>query len=403
MEEGTTTPQKYLGKAGLVVFLAGLSAFPALSTDLYLPALPNMTAQFGVPEYQINLTLILFFVFYAVALLIWGPLSDRFGRRPVILVGMSMYMAAGFLCAFSQSIYQLMAFRVLQAIGAAAASTAATAIVKDAYSGRKREVTLAVVQSITVLTPLVAPILGGQILRLTPWRGVFIVQGAWGLLILAGALVFQETLHDRLEGNPLASLKRLGVVLKNRDFVLLLSIFTLVSMTSMAFIAASSYIYQFTFGVSEQTYSFFFAMAGAGVAIGPPIFLLLSRWLERTTILTWCLGLCLVCGVLILVVGSLGPWALILAYVPMAISRSCLRPAATYLMLGQHDTDAGSVSGIILAAHMTMGSVATVIVSLNIWNRVELLGALTAGLSLVALGLWLALGLPLARSQAARA
>ncbi len=160
--------------------LAALSAFPAFSTDLYLPALPKMTAYFGVPAYQTNLTLTLFFVFYAVALLFWGPFSDRFGRKPVLLVGMACYALAGALCAVSQNVFQLMAFRALQAIGAAAAGTVATAVVKDSYEGRKRETTLALVQSMTVLAPLLAPILGGLILRFTSWRGAFVAQGIWG-------------------------------------------------------------------------------------------------------------------------------------------------------------------------------------------------------------------------------
>jgi len=394
MKEQSTSEQKRLGRTGLVILLAALSAFPALSTDLYLPALPKMTAYFGVPEYQTNLTLILFFIFYAVALLLWGPLSDRFGRRPVALVGLAFYAAAGALCGSSRSIYQLMAFRVFQAIGAAAASTVATAIVKDSYQGRRREVTLAVVQSMTVLAPLLAPILGGLILRFTSWRGVFVAQGTWGLLLFGGALLFQETLQERLVGNPLASLKRLGVVLKNKDFVLLLATFSLVGMAGMAFISSSSYVYEVTFGLSSQTYSYFFALFGAGIAAGAPTYLLLSRWLERRTILTGCFITCAISGVLVLFVGHLGPWHFILTYLPTAVSLACIRPPSTYLMLGQHEADAGSVSGIILATSMVLGSVATAVVSLQVWNRVEFIGALIVGLALVSLALWLGLCRP---------
>jgi DHA1 family bicyclomycin/chloramphenicol resistance-like MFS transporter len=401
MDNEKTTRQKYLGKAGLVIFLGAISAFPALSTDMYLPALPDMTAYFGVPEYQTNLTLILFFIFYAAALLLWGPFSDRFGRRPVLLLGMTAYALAGLACALSQSIFQLMTFRVLQAIGAAAASTVATAIVKDTYEGRRRETTLAVVQSMTVFAPLIAPILGGQILRFTSWRGVFVFQASWGLLMLIGSVLYRETLREKLVGKALASLKRLGVVLQNRHFVLMLITFTSVTITTMAFVAASSYIYQVTFGTSEQTFSFFFAMVGGSVALGPPLFLLLSRWLERTTIITVCLLTVLIGGVLVMILGPRGPWAFILPLMPTAISRSCMRPPATYLMLAQHEADAGSMSGIILSAHMILGSVITVIVSLDIWNRVELVGALTAGLALLSVVLWLLFGLPRARLQAA--
>jgi DHA1 family bicyclomycin/chloramphenicol resistance-like MFS transporter len=403
MEGTAATPQRYLGNTGLVVFLAALSAFPPLSTDLYLPALPGMTAYFDVPEYQTNLTLILFFVTYAIALLLWGPLSDRFGRRPVVLVGLTCYMVAGALCAVSSDIFQLMVFRIFQAVGAGAASTVATAIVKDVYEGRKREVTLAAVQSMTVLAPLVAPIVGGLILRFTSWRGVFVAQAILGLLVLCGAIALRETVSERLTGNPLASLKRLGTVLKNRTFVYLLLTFALLGMVGMAFISSSSYVYEVTFGLSSQVYSYFFALFGVGIALGPPTYILLSRRFERTTILTGCFGVCVVSGLLVLLAGRLGPWPFIASFFPTAVALSCIRPPSTYLMLAQHEGDAGSVSGLIIASNMVMGSIGTVVVSLEMWSRVELVGAVTIGVAVLSLGLWLSLGRPRVRAQSSNA
>jgi DHA1 family bicyclomycin/chloramphenicol resistance-like MFS transporter len=392
--------QRYLGRKGLIAFLAALGAFPALSTDLYLPALPGMTAYFGVPEYQTNLTLILFFIFYAIALLLWGPLSDRYGRRPVLLVGLTFYMVAGALCAFSDSIFQLMASRIFQAIGAGAASTVATSIVKDVYKGRKREVTLAVIQTITVIAPMVAPIIGGLVLRFTSWRGVFVAQAILGLLVLAGSVAYQETLGVRLTGNPFASLKRLGTVLKNKTFALLLANFSLFGMAGMAFISSSSHIYEVTFGLSSQVYSYFFALFGVGIALGPPTYILLSRRFARTTILTGCFLTCAASGLLVLLVGRLGPWPFILTFFPTAVALSCNRPPATYLMLAQHEGDAGSASGLMLAAHMVMGSIGTLVVSLEIWGRVEMVGTVILTVSVLSLGLWLSFARPRVRAQA---
>jgi len=348
-----------------------------------------MTAYFGVPEYQTNLTLILFFIFYAVGLLVWGPLSDRLGRKRALLIGMTCYAVAGALCAVAGNIVQLMVFRVFQAIGAGAGGTTATAIVKDAYEGKKRERTLAVVQSITVLTPLVAPIVGGLILSFTSWRGTFVAQGIAGFVMLLGSLAFQETLEDKLVGNPLSSLKRLGVVLKHADFRLLLITFTLFSIAAMAFISSSSYIYEVRFGLSSQAYGYYYALFGLGIAIGSPVYLLTSRWLKRSTILTGCLVGLAISGLLVLFLGGMGPWHFILAFFPAAVALACARPPSIYLMLAQHDADAGSVSGLVLASHMVLGSVGTVMVSLEIWGRVEMVGALLLSTSLVCLLLWL--------------
>ena len=235
--------QDRLGRKGLVIFLALLSAFVPLSTDLYLPALPTMTKFFHVPEYQTNLTLILFFIFYSLATLIWGPLSDKYGRRPVLLAGLSIYAVAGGLCALSTDIYLLMFFRVVQAVGAGAASAVATAIVKDVYRGKRRESILALVQSMVVISPAVAPVIGALLLNLTSWRGVFVTQALLGLLVIAGAAAFRETLEAGHSGSIAYTLGRLGVVLKNPAFSSLLLIFSMVSITTMAFISSSSYIY----------------------------------------------------------------------------------------------------------------------------------------------------------------
>lgn len=390
--------QRYLGEKGLTVFLAALTAFPALSTDLYLPALPGMTIHFGAPEWQTNLTLTLFFVVYAASVLIWGPLSDRFGRKPILLVGLSCYMVAGLLCAVAFNVYQLLVFRVLQALGAGAANSTGTAIVKDAYRGRKREVTLAVIQTMTILSPAVAPVVGALVLRFTSWRGTFVVQAILGALVLAGSLAYTETLVTKLTGNPLASLKRLVVVSRNRSFIFLILTFALVGLSLMAFISSSSYIFQETFGVSEQAYSGFFALFAVGSAAGAQLYVVVSRRYSRNAIIAGCFAVSAVSGALILWLGPRGPWTFILTFLPTPIAFSCSRPPAVYLMLSQHEGDAGSVAGVMGASHMAISSIGIVVVSLGLWGRVELLGALILGLAVLSLVLWLSFAPRLVRT-----
>jgi DHA1 family bicyclomycin/chloramphenicol resistance-like MFS transporter len=386
---GGSTSQKYLGRKGLIIFLAALSAFPALSTDLYLPALPGMTEYFHVREYLTNLTLILFFVVYAVAVLFWGPFSDRFGRRPILLVGLTIYAASGLLCAIAANVYQLMLFRIFQALGTAAASAIATAIVRDVYRGRRQEVIIAVIQSMTVLSPAVAPVIGALILRFTSWRGAFVAQAILGLLVLAGAIVYQETVGAKLVGNPLRSLGRLVVVLRNRRFVYLLVNFSLMGMATMAFIASSSYIYEVNFGTSSQVYSYFFMLFAVSIAVGAQLYVWLSRRFSREGILTGCFAVAGVSGLLLLFLGSRGPWTFMLTLLPAQISFCCTRPPAVYLMLAQHEGDSGSLSSLMGSFSTVMGTLGIIVVSLGIWGRVEVIGALTLGLSVVSGVMWL--------------
>jgi len=400
MQNEVTIEQKYLGKKGLVIFLAALTAFPALSTDLYLPALPGMTDYFNVPEYQTNLTLILFFVVYAVSMLVWGPLSDRYGRKAVLLVGLSCYTVAGVLCAVAGNVFQLMFFRVLQALGSGAAVATATAIVKDVYHGRRREVILAVIQTMTVLSPAVAPVIGALILRFTSWRGAFVAQAILGVLVVVGSALYTETVGEKLTGNPLASLRRLGVVAKDRAFLSLILIFSLLGMAMMAFVSGSSYIYQEGFGVSSEAYSLFFAIFAVSAAAGAQLYVWLSRRWARDRIITWCFVLTAIGGLLVLLLGGRGPWAFILTYLPAPIAFSCSRPPAAHLMLSQHEGDSGSVAGIMSASHMAVSSIGMIVISLGLWDRVKLLGSLILGLSVLTLVLWSIIGLPLSRAQA---
>lgn len=394
--------QKRLGRKGLIAFLTFLSAFVPLSTDLYLPALPHMTESFAVPEYQMNLTLLLFFLFYALATLVWGPLSDRYGRRPILIIGLSLYAVGGGLCAISGDVFQLIVFRVVQAIGAGAATAVATAIIKDVYRGRRRETTLALVQSMVVISPAIAPVLGALLLNLTSWRGAFVAQGVLGLGVLGGALVYCETLQVRTEGSFLRAIGRLGHVLKNTVFTRVLLVISLVSIIGMGFVTSSSYIYQETFGVSSQVYSYFFAIFAVAMSLGPPIYTRLSLYWKRTGIITGCFAVVAISGVLMLTVGSKGPWPFIACIIPQGIALAAMRPPATYLLLDQHEGDAGSASSLMGASHMVMGSIGMVLVSFQWLDRVHLLGLLTVVLGVLAGGLWVLLVLPsLARDREA--
>ena len=199
-DPNSSTPQRYLGNRGLIALIAVLSAFVPLSIDLYLPALPGMSDYFHVSGDLTNLTLILFFIFFAVGMLLWGPLSEKYGRRPVLLAGLALYIVASAACAISWDIWHLIFFRVLQAIGGSAAFAVATAMVKDVYEGQKQESVLAFVQSMVVISPAIAPVLGAFMLPYTSWRGLFWVLTLIGIVSIIGSLLLVETIHSRFTG-----------------------------------------------------------------------------------------------------------------------------------------------------------------------------------------------------------
>jgi DHA1 family bicyclomycin/chloramphenicol resistance-like MFS transporter len=380
--------QKYLGAYGLIIFIALLSAFIPLSTDLYLPALPGMSDTFGMSASRINLTLTTFFIFYALGTLVWGPLSDHYGRKPILLAGMGLYSIASVLCALMPSLDGLILCRIFQAIGGSAAGAVATAVVKDVYSGKRRESVLAIVQSMVLISPAVAPVLGAFLLNVMSWRGIFWVLTLIGIVAFVGSLLFEETIPQYSSGILLQNMRRIVRVLHNRRFTTLLALFSLGPVASMAFIASSTYIYQENFQLSSQMYSLYFSLNALGMIAGPMIYLWFSRRFQAINIIGACFATIAVSGLLICVLGSVQPWIFTLCILPGATANSCMRPPSTNLMLEQHEGDTGTLSSLMGCTGLMMGSFGIQLISLQWSNRIIALGTIMLIVAFISLLAW---------------
>jgi len=388
-----TTPsfarrQKYLGEKGLIALITLLSAFVPLSTDLYLPALPGMVLYFNVSAEMVNLTLILFFVFFSAGTLLWGPLSDKYGRKPVLLIGLSIYSAASLACAGSWDIHHLIAFRVLQAIGGSGAFAVSTAMIKDVYDSKSREPLLAMVQSMVLISPAAAPVLGALLLKFMSWRGVFLALAFIGLLALAGSIALQETIDKRYTGSMLQALGRLYKVARNPGFSSLLTLFSLLSISTMAFIASSSYIYINGFGLSAQVYSYYFAINAIGLIFGPMLYMRVSRKYHRRSIIIACFAVISASGLLISFFGGFQPWILTIVLLPATICASGVRTPGANLMLEQQKEDTGSAAALMGCFGIFMGSIGMTIISLNWSNTILVLGIMNILTGLTCEALW---------------
>ena len=262
-------PAYGLGRKALIVYLAFLSAFTPLSTDLFLPALPIMAEYFQATPGLTNLTLMGFMFFFALSMLVWGPLSDKYGRRPVILAGLTLYLLSSVMCALSSDIWMLIGGRVIQATGSGAVSAVAMAITKDVFRGRTMENVLTTIQTMMLIAPMIAPVLGGFLLALSSWRGIFWAFVICGVVAWLGLLPLRESLERPTEGPALKSLGRIAFVLGHGRFSALLAVFSVASMPIMVFLATSAYVYQRSFGVSPQMYSAFFCANALASVLGP--------------------------------------------------------------------------------------------------------------------------------------
>ena len=196
------------GERRLLLLLSALVAFGPLSIDMYLPSLPAIAADLGASDAQVQRSISGFLVGFCVGMLFYGPLSDRFGRRPVLLAGIALYLFSSLACALADSAGQLVLLRVLQALGGGAASVLARAMVRDLYPLGEAARMLALMHMVTMLAPLAAPLLGGYLMLWAGWRALFVVLALFaGLCLLAVWRVAES--HPPERGGSLAQAFRL--------------------------------------------------------------------------------------------------------------------------------------------------------------------------------------------------
>ncbi|MFS1492024.1 multidrug effflux MFS transporter [Vibrio splendidus] len=373
----------------MLFFLVIISAFPPLTIDLYLPALPQMVEVFNTDRSMVNLTLSSYFVTYAIGLLFWGPLSEKFGRKPILLIGLAGYMVASILCAMTNSIEQLIGARVFQAFAGSAITVIATAIVKDLYDGREREKIMATIMSLVIIAPMVAPVFGAFLLKIASWRMMFVTLAIFGAFASVLACCYRETLENKYQGSIFRSWGRMGVVMKNRSFVKLLVVFSIIPMALMGFLAAGSYIYIDHFGLTEQQFSYAFAFNALCASFGPTIYMKLSYRMPVQKVISGCFVLLALAGIFTLTIGDLSPWFFMFIAAPATLMAIIMRVPGTNLMLNQQDHDTGSAVALIQFFSMICGSLGMVLVSIRPDSLIENLGFIQLSVGTLGGLMWL--------------
>jgi MFS transporter, DHA1 family, multidrug resistance protein len=380
---------KQLSNFMIMVFVALIASFPPLSTDLYLPALPTMSEQLHCSAWWVNLSISVFFIFVSTSSFLWGPLSDKYGRKRMLLVGVPLFILSSAFCMVSRNVYQLIIARILQATGAGAAMAVNLAIVKDVFPGKKRESTLALAAVLNGMIPVIAPSIGSIIIRFSSWRGIFGLLVVIGILVFIFVLFLKETNKDFSAESTFKTTLRLFVVLKNPHFYRLVIVFSIVSIPLLAFIGVSSFIFTQRFRLSALEYSIYFGSIAAFYIFGGPLYLFLRRFIKPIPIITASYLGSILSGILILTIGEQSPK---LFAISVALGYLCVsigRPPSNSLLLEQQDRDTGSASSLIQAIFVLTGAFGMMFISYDWSNRIMVIGIMNVVLSTFGLFLWL--------------
>ena len=238
---------------------------------MYLPALPTLAASFGAPASRAQLTLSAFLLGFGAGQLVYGPLADRWGRKPPLLGGVGLYVVASALCAVSPGIGVLIGLRVLQGLGACAGPLIARAIVRDVYERDRAARMLSLLLLVMGVAPLLAPLIGGQLLVAVGWQAIFWTLTAFGVLCLAGAwLGLPETLPTarRARLSFPRTLARYAELLSHRAYLGYALSSGAAYAGMFAYFAGSPFVFIELYGVPPQHYGFLFGLNVVGLMIG---------------------------------------------------------------------------------------------------------------------------------------
>ncbi|MCQ2559896.1 MAG: Bcr/CflA family efflux MFS transporter [Clostridia bacterium] len=386
-------PRTKLKTFGLILLMAVLGMAPPLSTDLYMPALPGMASYFQASVSITNLTLTGFFFFMAVGILICGPLSDKYGRKPILLTSLAVYALFSVFCALSSSIFQLIFFRIIQALGAGGMLSISMALAKACFEGKLRITVISVAQAMTMFAPMAAPILGAFLLKVATWRASFWILAVIGVLCFAAASFMKETLptQERLSEKWYKTFNRLPVIAKNKSFSLFLLFASLFSLPFMAYLALSSYVYIDFFDLDATIYSYYFAANAFLSIFAPTLYIKLHGRVRTQTIIYGCAALAAVSGLAILILGCRAALFFFICFAPFTFLGSLMRPLSTQTLLAEQDGDTGSVSSLINFVQTAFGSLGMLIGSLPWPNLPQGLGIIILSSITLAMLIWLGL------------
>jgi DHA1 family bicyclomycin/chloramphenicol resistance-like MFS transporter len=355
---------------GLSTLLGLLTTFGPISMDLYLPVLPALAKELDAPTWAAQLTVTACLLGLAAGQIVAGPVSDRFGRRRPLFVGVVAYILTSVLCAAAPSIEALVVVRFLQGLAGAVGIVIAQAAGRDLYSGTKLVRYYGRLTVLGGLAAIIGPLIGGQLAAIADWRGTFLFLGAVGAVILAAtAMIFRETLPSerRMSGGPAQARRDFARLVCDRTFLGAVLLTGFVNAALFAYLSGSTFVLQDIYGLSPQGYALAFGLNSLGFMVsGFAAGRLAERWSERGVLLV---------GVVMCVLGAGGLLAtgvlrlpliaMIASLLAMVSGVAVTSPPATSLAMADYPHLAGTASSLLGLARFAFGGLAAPLVGLG--------------------------------------
>ena len=393
--DATTDAPRHRPDAKHVLLLGMMAALPAVSTDIYLPSLPDVARDLGTSAAAAQLTMTGMLIGGAVGQLVIGPVSDRFGRRLPALVGIALHVVVSLLCAVAPAIVPLVALRVAQGFFNASATVVAMALIRDRFTGSDASRLMSRLMLVIGVAPLLAPSLGGVIAGQWGWRAVFVVLALFGVVLWVVVLRrMPETLPagSRRPGGVRTALSGYAQLLRDRHFVGLAVLPGLTMAVLMTYVVASPFVLQVGYGLSGHQFALLFAVNGAGLVLGAQVNAAIVRRVAPIRILRVAMVATVALTGLLLVLtltGAGGLWGLLVVLWLVLALVNFAPPNATAIALGRHGAMAGTAAAFIGSLQAGTGGVVAnlsgVLGGGAVAMAVVMLAAAVVGLAVLAL------------------
>jgi DHA1 family bicyclomycin/chloramphenicol resistance-like MFS transporter len=365
-------------RLGYVLLLGALTALGPFTIDLYLPAFPLIERDFDTTSGVVQLTLTATTIGFGLGQLLSGPWSDVVGRRTPLMVATAVHVLASLGVARAPHPTWLLSLRLLQGIGAAAGTVVALAMVRDLFGGRSLVRMIGNLSLVNGLAPIFAPLIGSQLLLVMPWRGMFWLLAAYGLVILAcNALLLKETLpleRRRVPGHSSVR-QRYGAIFRDRIFVGVALVGASIWMVIFAYLSSSPFLLQDVYGFNAQAYGLLFAVNSVGVVTGVQVSARLARRFGPQWIMLIAIWLVLLSasGVLLAEVLGLGPVGVLVALWFVIFSCGLTFPCTQVLALVNHGAEAGTAASLLGAINfLVAGAVSPVFAHFEVRDAVPM-------------------------------